>query len=334
VSVELPEVLAPAERAIDPTDPRRVSVALANPAHEADLLKLGQFIATGETDGGHVSGLHLVRIPLQTPLKDAGEQFTERPSVERKIASLVEQTDAQATGDGAGRPLHETTIESVVDVAHDVFSGLVRETRNQTSDLLLMGWQGGFNVGRIYNSPIQRVMTDLPADMAILKDRGLAPLQRILLPWGGGLHAQLGLEVALRIAGATGARVDLLRVVRDDVDEDAEKAALAETVADLVGDADVHVRIQQSKSVTEGITAAFESADYDLTIIGASREWTVRQVLFGSIPDVVADRAPCSVLMVRRYVPDTLAVRAAEGFKRLKESAGFTTSPEEDALRS
>jgi hypothetical protein len=38
--------------------------------------------------------------------------------------------------------------------------------------------------------------------------------------------------------------------------------------------------------------------------------------------------------MVRRYVPDTLAVRAAEGFKRLKESAGFTTSPEEDALRS
>jgi hypothetical protein len=33
--------------------------------------------------------------------------------------------------------------------------------------------------------------------------------------------------------------------------------------------------------------------------------------------------------MVRRYVPDTLSVRAVEGVKRLKEAAGFTTSPTE-----
>jgi hypothetical protein len=85
--------------------------------------------------------------------------------------------------------------------------------------------------------------------------------------------------------------------------------------------------------VTGGIEAARANADYDLVIIGASREWTVRQVLFGSIPDVVADQAECSVLMVRRYVPDTLAVKAAEGLKRLKESAGFTTSPEEGVPR-
>jgi amino acid transporter/nucleotide-binding universal stress UspA family protein len=333
-AVELPEALTPAERAIDPTDARRVSVALANPAHESALLQLGRLIATGASSGGHVSGLHLVRIPLQTPLKDAAEQFTERPSVERTIATLVEQAEARAVGNGAGRPLHETTIESVVDVAHDVFSGLVRETRNQNSDLLLMGWQGGFNVGRIYNSPVQRIITELPADMAVLKDRGVESIQRILLPWGGGLHAQLGLEVALRIAGATGARIDLLRVVREDVDVEAEKDALAEMVVDLVGEVDVHYLVQQSESVTAGIDAAFAGTDYDLTIIGASREWTVRQVLFGSIPDVVADQAPCSVLMVRRYVPDTLAVRAAEGFKRLKESAGFTTSPEEDTIRS
>jgi hypothetical protein len=32
--------------------------------------------------------------------------------------------------------------------------------------------------------------------------------------------------------------------------------------------------------------------------------------------------------MVRRYVPNTLSVRAVEGMKRLKESVGLTTSPE------
>jgi len=35
--------------------------------------------------------------------------------------------------------------------------------------------------------------------------------------------------------------------------------------------------------------------------------------------------------MVRRYLPDTLSIKAAEGFKRLKESIGLTTSPETGA---
>jgi nucleotide-binding universal stress UspA family protein len=328
-AVELPEVLAPGERAITADDARRVAVALANPAHETDLLQLGRYIATGSAAGGHVSGIHLVDVPLQTPLREARERFTERPSLERAIATLTEQAEARRRTDGA-RPLHETTIESVVDVAHDVFGGLVDETRAREADLLLMGWQGGFNVGRIYNSPVQRVIQNVQADLAVLKDRGFDTMDEILLPWGGGLHAQLGLEIALRVARTTGATVNLLRVVREDVDAEQETAALSETVADLVGrDADVRYLVQTAESVTEGIDHAMAETDYDFVIIGASREWSLRQVLFGSIPDVVADRADCSVLMVRRYVPDTLSVRAVEGVKRLKESVGLTTSPEE-----
>jgi amino acid transporter/nucleotide-binding universal stress UspA family protein len=327
-AVELPEALAPGERAINADDARRVAVALANPAHETDLLQLGRYIATGADAGGRVSGIHLVDVPLQTPLREARNRFTERPSLQQAIATLTERDEARKRANG-GRPLHETTIESVVDVAHDVFGGLVNETRTRNADLLLMGWQGGFNVGRIYNSPIQRVIQNVQADLAVLKDRGFEKMDEILLPWGGGLHAQLGLEVALRVARTTGATVNLLRVVRPDVNAEQETAALADTVADLVGsDNNVRYLVQTSESVTEGIDAAMAEADYDFVIIGASREWSLRQVLFGSIPDVVADRAGCSVLMVRRYVPDTLSTRAAEGVKRLKESVGLTTSPE------
>jgi nucleotide-binding universal stress UspA family protein len=144
------------------------------------------------------------------------------------------------------------------------------------------------------------------------------------------LHAQLGLEIAVRVARITDATVHLLRVVREDVDEAGEKAALDETIHGFVGDTDrVQYQIRTARSVTEGIDATLSEADYDFAIIGASREWGLCRVLFGSIPDVVADRADCSVLMVRRYVPNTLSVRAVEGVKRLKESVGFTTSPEE-----
>jgi len=331
-AVEVPEALQPGERAINPDTVRRVAVALANPEHEHDLLQLGRYIATGREEGGRVAGLHLVDVPLQTPLRSARAQFTERPSLERAIADLAEEAEARTAENGkadAG-PLGDTSIESVIDVAHDVFGGLIDETQAQNADMLLMGWQGGFNVSRIYNSPIQRIVRDLPADLGILKNRGFASVDSILLPWGGGLHAQLGLEVAVRVARITDATVHLLRVVREDVDENEEKAALEETVQGLVGDTDrVEYRIQQSDSVTGGIDTRLAAADYDFVIIGASREWTLRQVLFGSIPDVVADRADCSVLMVRRYVPDTLSVRATEGVKRLKEAVGLTTSPEE-----
>ena len=329
-AVELPEALAPGERAINADDPRRVAVALANPEHEHDLLQLGRYIATGRDEGGRVAGIHLVDVPLQTPLRSARNRFTERPSLERAIAELVDEAEARSSSDGAGTvSLNETKIESVIDVAHDVFGGLIDETQAQTSDLLLMGWQGGFNVGRIYNSPIQRIVRDLPADLGVLKNRGFESVDNILLPWGGGLHAQLGLEIAVRVARITDATVHLLRVVREDVDVEEEKAALDETVQGLVDTDRVEHIIRQSESVTSGIDATLTASDYDFVIIGASREWTLRQVLFGSIPDVVADRADCSVLMVRRYVPDTLSVRAVEGVKRLKEAAGFTTSPEE-----
>ena len=86
-------------------------------------------------------------------------------------------------------------------------------------------------------------------------------------------------------------------------------------------------------ALTIGIDAFLQQKSFDLTIIGASRGWSFRQVLFGATPNAVADQVDHSVLLVRRYVPDTLAVKATEGFKRLKESVGFTTSPDTEAVR-
>ncbi len=333
----LPEVALPAERAINADEPRRVAVALANPEHEDDLLQLGRYIATGKEAGGHVTGLHIVRVPLQTPLTEARRRFAERPSIEQTIATLAERAERRAAARGANgyRPTEQTTVESSIDVAHDVFGGLISETVDRKADLLVMGWQGGFNVSRIYNSPVQRILREVPADVAVLKDRGLQALEKILLPWGGGLHAQLGLEIGTRLAQITGAELHVLRIVRPEVDADDEKEALQETIRTLVGtDEDITYRVQKSDSVTGGIDAFLQQNRFDLTIIGASREWTVRQVLFGAIPDVVADQVDHSVLMVRRYVPDTLAVKATEGFKRLKESVGFTTSPDTETVRA
>jgi nucleotide-binding universal stress UspA family protein len=55
--------------------------------------------------------------------------------------------------------------------------------------------------------------------------------------------------------------------------------------------------------VVEPILEEAQAGGYDLLIIGASNEWMVKSLLVGAIPDTIADRAPCSVLMVRRFEP-------------------------------
>jgi hypothetical protein len=96
--------MAPAARLIDPVIPRRVLVALANPQHTADLLRMGRFLATGQSSGGAVFGVHLVKIPVQTPLPEARRRFAGKPVIEATIAEIAEKTnDYGLIANGAGR---------------------------------------------------------------------------------------------------------------------------------------------------------------------------------------------------------------------------------------
>jgi amino acid transporter/nucleotide-binding universal stress UspA family protein len=297
-----PEAMPPVRR-IDPIGPRRVVVALANPAHEADLLRLGRYLATGQSEGGVVYGVHFVTVPVQTPLDAARQEFAQRPSIERSIATLAALNHRQDSANGQSeRPLSATQMVGVTDVVHDVFGSLAAETQRQQADCLLMGWQGGFNVSRIYSSPVQYILANTPADVAVLKDRGLSPLDSILIPWGGGPHAQLGLEFAVRVGEATGADIHVLRITHPQAGVASELETLESSVVSIVGDyGRIHYHLETGEEVTDALLAAIDVVDPNLVIIGASHEWRIRNFLFGSIPDLVADHARCSVLMVRRH---------------------------------
>lgn len=323
------EEWVPSIRTLDSKSPRNVVAALANPKTEGDLLKLGQLIATGTEEGGTVTGLGMVRVPLQTPIATIRKKLHEKKTVRKSIEDIAEQSRGEKDTDRTenARMLARTSFESVSEAAHDVFQGLISETEEREADMLLMGWQGGFSVGRIYNTPVQRVMKNVRSDLAVLKDRGLDEVKSIVLPWGGGLHAWLGLEVGIRIARFLDAELKVLRLVRPGVDKADEKEEMEKSISELTnGFERVKIEIRESEDVSSGILAELDVHDHDLVIIGASHEWRIRNVLFGTIPDVVADRAPCSVLMVRRFVTEDWKMKATEGIKRMKEQFGLSTS--------
>jgi nucleotide-binding universal stress UspA family protein len=108
----------------------------------------------------------------------------------------------------------------------------------------------------------------------------------------------------MRIGEAVEAEIHLLRIANPGVDVQQERKQMAASVESIVGDyARMHYLVKQSDDdVTASLTSVMDDNNPDLVIIGASHEYRIRNFLFGSIPDVVADHAQCSVLMVRRHL--------------------------------
>jgi amino acid transporter/nucleotide-binding universal stress UspA family protein len=323
------EEWAPAIRALDIKKGRKVVTALANPIHEQALLKVSQLIATGKEEGGSVTGLNMLKVPFQTPISTVERMIKQQEPVRESIQKISEASRAENLDYRNKEVLASTTFDSASAASHDIFKGLINETENREADMLVMGWQGGFSLGRIYNTPIQPIIKNLKADLAVLKDRELDHIESVVVPWGGGLHARLGMEIGIRIAQAIDAKLRVLRLVKPGIDLQEEEQELRERVNPLLEGFDkVIFTIKESTDVTGGILEELEEYQDDLIIIGASHEWGIRNVLFGTIPDIIADRAPCSVLMVRRYVTEDWKLKATEGIKRVKEQLGMTSSPE------
>ncbi len=323
------EEWAPAIRALDIKQGRKVVTALANPIHEQALLKVSQLIATGKEEGGSVTGLNMLKVPFQTPISTVERMIQEQEPVRESIQKISEASRVENLDYRNKEVLSSTTFDSASAASHDIFKGLINETENREADMLVMGWQGGFSLGRIYNTPIQPIIKNLKADLAVLKDRELKDIKSVLVPWGGGLHARLGMEIGIRIAQAIDAKLRVLRLVKPGIDLKEEEQELRKRVNPLLeGFDNVVFTIKESTDVTGGILEELEEHQDDLIIIGASHEWGIRNVLFGTIPDIIADRAPCSVLMVRRYVTEDWKLKATEGIKRVKEQLGMTSSPE------
>ena len=92
-------------------------------------------------------------------------------------------------------------------------------------------------------------------------------------------------------------------IVADDLDVEAEMRGLCHMVDEVLAGQDcrVRTRIVTHEAVVDGILEEANEGGYDLLVIGASNEWPVKSLLVGAVPDAIADRAPCSVLMVRRF---------------------------------
>lgn len=259
------------------------------------LLSLAAALAKAD-DRRTIVALDVAVIPPQTPLESAEARLAQQSAIQENSPL------AQAVQHGAA--LH-VPVRPLRRAAHAVASGVlaVAEAR-QTVGLILLSWQGPLSAGRIYGSPSKTVLQEARCDVAVLRERNLDQAHRLLVPAGGGPHARLGLRLAADIAHSDEAELTVLRIVRpaENLDVEAEMRGLRHLAEEVLGGPDptVRTRIVVHEAVVDGILKEARNGKYDLLVIGASNEWAIKSLLVGAIPDAVADRAPCSVLMVRR----------------------------------
>jgi amino acid transporter/nucleotide-binding universal stress UspA family protein len=273
-----------------------ILIPLLPATQTAPLLSLAAALAQAD-DRRVIVALKITVVPHQTPLEYVEAQLTRRDFTQgdSPLARMVQQGAALGV---PVRPLHRA--------AHAVSSAVLAVTEARpTVGLILLSWRGPLSAGRIYGSPSKTILQEARCDIAVLRERHLNRVQRILVPAGGGPHARLGLRLATEVARSDEAQLTLLRVARpsENLDVEAEMRGLNHLAEEVLGSPDprVQARILIREDVLDGILEEAQQGEYDLLVIGASEEWTIKSLLVGALPDTVADRAPCSVLMVRRY---------------------------------
>lgn len=170
------------------------------------------------------------------------------------------------------------------------------------ADLIVLGWHQPVLGQAMLGGTVHGVMERAQADVAVLVDRGLSKMTKLLVPYLGSSHDQAALCLARRIAENTGAAVTVLHVV------------LTGSVPGTLG-AREHMQREFTESSRKGhydvvfkaVPHASPSAavleecarGYDLVLIGADKDWELEHRAFGLQREPILARAPCSVLAVR-----------------------------------
>ena len=276
----------------------QILVPIANPEHTQQLMRTARDIAADRD--GEILVLSVVALPEQTPLSEGRAYVDDR----REILD-----DAMAVEVGGGDV--DIPVNGIVRIGHHVDEAIVNTVSQHGSDAVLMGWRGHPSRRRdvVVGSTVDEVVAHADCDVLVERIGAAEGPESILLPTAGGPHADYAAEVARAIAHTTGATIVVQRVVDPDLDGPQREQSVVEleSTAEILDDVSYETILVEGEDVADAIVAA--SADHDMTIIGATREGLLQQLVFGAIPETVGREASGTVIMAKKHLAITSRIR-------------------------
>jgi nucleotide-binding universal stress UspA family protein len=181
-----------------------------------------------------------------------------------------------------------------------VGEAIERAVRDRRPDLTLLAWHRSPWGRQLLGGTVGDVLRRADGDVAVLVDparRGLR-LSRgshIVVPYGGGFHEDVGVDLAARLGEASGATITLLGAGGED-----EARELAEKAASVYESSGVWT---EALPVEGDLLAAVDrqARDADLVVLGVSDKWVEDKHTLGALRDAVLARAAAPLLVVRRH---------------------------------
>lgn len=275
------------------SDQYHVLVPIANPTTQRGLIELAMAIAINDS----ASNPNAIVTPLSLIQFDQDYVYESLPDeANRRIAQTNEhlQTLIQTLEPAQYRHL----VQPIVQVNRDVTRATTQIAVRDRANLILVGWhRPAFHSNRL-GGRVGQILTTAPVDVAVFVDRQSTKLENLLLPYIPNLHTDLGLELALRLLiNREQTHLTILRV-QPFSDLSSEFNTLLDRLPDRIRRR-IDSAIVEASSPIQAVIAA--SAQADLTIAGASREWGIERQTLGRYTDQLAAECRSSLLITRRY---------------------------------
>ncbi|AFY64808.1 chloride channel protein [Geitlerinema sp. PCC 7407] len=298
----------------------RLLVPLGNP-QTADLL-LQMAVAIARDRHYEIECLRVIQISRhQLPTETSVDTLESRRLLQRAVR--------------LGRDLH-IPVHTQIRVAHDPAQAVLETIEERHINLICMGWKGSTTTpGRVFGSTMDTVIRQAACDVMLVKfgagvalaprspifaeahrlpfggekARAAASLQnfdRWLLPIAGGPNAQRALHfLPGLIALSSHPKVRLYQVFTS-LQAPMSSDLLVQDVEFLSQhlNCPVVATTAQDSSVAESIQDLALRDQTDVIVLGATREGLLQQVMQGNIPEAIARKSPCTVILVRGAIAD------------------------------
>ncbi len=277
--------------------PKRILLPLANPRTAADLVRIGAALMD---HGAVLIALGIVEVPEGMPLSEGATRARQARRLLQRVLEFAPPG---------------IELRTVVRIGRRAAEGIVELAAEEETDLIIFGW-GGRVGGRkgapeaVFSPTIDEVVRDAPCDIAVVKQRGVDKVERILSAVRGGPHAELALDFADALGRSFDADVAVLHVLPPDV------SAIVRSQAEraLATFARQHTGGRAKPLIVEGddvaATIVREADASQLVVMGATAVASdaTDGALFGALPERVAQQARSTVIVVKTRVQPTRSV--------------------------
>ncbi|MEI6442066.1 MAG: chloride channel protein [Nostocales cyanobacterium ELA583] len=275
----------------------RLLVTIANPETAPALLEMAAAIARDR---------HYEIECLQIILVSRHSSPAETLVNTTKSRRLLRQAEVLA------KKLH-IPIHTQIRVAHDIAQAILETTKERYIDLIFMGWKGNTSTpGRIFGNVVDTIVRQANCDVVLVKFgnnvHSLAQFKRWLIPMAGGPNAPIAIKLLPALVNLENdIEIRLTQVVKP-WETAPDMTILEESTRQLMRNRNLHSNVVaaslQAESVAQGVIELVKTEDFDVIVLGASREGLLQQAIQGNIPEEIASGVDSTVILVRSAISE------------------------------